>query len=81
VAFKFPHQQSYHLGVVDTAAALSSWSAINGASIAVVNNTASLSTALPNSLQLLVPEGKTGAVGVQNSGFFGIVNRSTGTSF
>ncbi|KAF8589136.1 glycoside hydrolase family 51 protein [Ramaria rubella] len=58
----------------NTAAALTPWSAVNGASIAVVNNTTALSTALPNSLQLTVPAGATGAVGVQNSGFLNGIN-------
>ncbi|GJJ10699.1 hypothetical protein Clacol_004926 [Clathrus columnatus] len=56
----------------NTSAALNAWSAINsGASIAVVDNTPSLSEALPNSLQLTVPKGATGSVGVQNSGYSG----------
>lgn len=58
--------------VTDTVAALNSWSAVNGASIAVVDNTEALSDALPNSMQLTVPEGATGAVGLRNSGFFGM---------
>ena len=62
--------------VTDTAAALNPWSAINGASIAVVNDTEALSDVLPNSLQLTVPGGITGPVGVQNTGFFGMFNWS-----
>ncbi|KAF8508252.1 glycoside hydrolase [Hysterangium stoloniferum] len=61
----------------NTTAALASWGAINSAQIAVVNNTTPVSPALPNSLQLTIPTGAPGPVGVQNSGFFGInVNAS-----
>ncbi|KIJ30509.1 glycoside hydrolase family 51 protein, partial [Sphaerobolus stellatus SS14] len=61
----------------NTAAALNAWSAVNGASIAVISNTTPVSTALPNSLQVTIPTGVTGAVGVQNAGFSGInVNAS-----
>jgi len=61
----------------DTGAALSSWSPVNGARIAIVENTTPLSDALPNSMQLTVPTGSTGSVGVQNSGFSGMSNQST----
>ncbi|TDL19640.1 alfa-L-arabinofuranosidase precursor [Rickenella mellea] len=61
----------------NTAAALNAWSTVNGASIVVVNNTASLSSALPNSLKVAIPATATGPIGVSNSGFFGInVNAS-----
>ena len=54
-----------------TSAALSAWSAVNGASIEVVNSTSPLSEALPNSLQVDIPSGRMGSVGVANSGYFG----------
>ncbi|PPR04586.1 hypothetical protein CVT24_012014 [Panaeolus cyanescens] len=55
-----------------TSAALSNWAAINGASISVIADTPALSSALPNSLSLVIPSGKTGPVGFSNSGFSGI---------
>ncbi|KAF9051818.1 glycoside hydrolase family 51 protein [Panaeolus papilionaceus] len=55
-----------------TSAALSNWAAINGATISVNADTPALSSALPNSLRLVVPSGKTGGVGFSNSGFSGI---------
>ncbi|GJJ10558.1 hypothetical protein Clacol_004785 [Clathrus columnatus] len=63
----------------NTTDALNAWSAVNGASIAVVDNTPSLSKALPNSLQLTVPEDATGPVGAQNNGYFGINVQSSWT--
>ncbi|KAI0037106.1 arabinofuranosidase [Vararia minispora EC-137] len=54
-----------------TTQALNSWSAIGGALIEVVADTIPLSSALPNSLQVLIPEG-AGEVGVENSGYYGI---------
>lgn len=54
-----------------TSAALTAWSAVNSASIEVVNYTSPLSEALPNSLQVNIPSGKMGPVGVANSGYFG----------
>ncbi|KAG7091743.1 hypothetical protein E1B28_008144 [Marasmius oreades] len=52
--------------------ALNAWSAVNGAQISVVADTTPLSSAIPNSLNVVVPTGRTGAVGVSNSGYFGI---------
>ncbi|CAE6481323.1 unnamed protein product [Rhizoctonia solani] len=55
-----------------TSAALTAWSAYQGATIDVTNSTAGVSAALPNSLQVTVPAGATGSVGFQNSGYWGI---------
>ena len=54
-----------------TSSALKAWSAVNGAQISVVSNTSPLSSALPNSLQIVVPKGSSGAVGAANTGFWG----------
>ncbi|KAL5498500.1 hypothetical protein ACEPAH_1853 [Sanghuangporus vaninii] len=55
-----------------SSSSLVAWSAVNGAQISVVNSTAPLSSALPNSLQVQIPTGSSGPVGVANSGYFGI---------
>ncbi|KAK1225942.1 hypothetical protein PQX77_011098 [Marasmius sp. AFHP31] len=57
---------------IGTSQSLTAWSAVNGAQISVVNDGAPLSSALPNSLNLVVPGGKSGGVGVRNSGWWGI---------
>ncbi|KAH8110298.1 glycoside hydrolase [Phellopilus nigrolimitatus] len=63
--------------VPGTSGSLTAWSAVKGAQISVVNSTSPLSSALPNSLQVQIPSGSSGAVGVANSGYFGInVNQS-----
>ncbi|TFY60379.1 hypothetical protein EVG20_g7441 [Dentipellis fragilis] len=60
----------------NTAAALTAWHPIN-ANIAVVADSKPLSSALPNALQVTVPSGASGQVGVGNEGFWGInVNAS-----
>lgn len=46
---------------------------MNGAEIEVVNNTAPLSSALPNSLQVTVPNKAVGPVGVANEGYYGMI--------
>ncbi|KAJ7698743.1 alfa-L-arabinofuranosidase precursor [Mycena rosella] len=56
----------------NTAAALNAWHSINGAALSVVADTVPVSSALPNSLQLTIPAGRTGPVGVGNEGYFGI---------
>ncbi|KAI0088820.1 glycoside hydrolase family 51 protein [Irpex rosettiformis] len=56
----------------NTAAALNAWSAVNGAQLAVISDARPVSSALPNSLQVNFPTGKSGAVGFSNSGFWGI---------
>ncbi|KAF8159380.1 alfa-L-arabinofuranosidase precursor [Crassisporium funariophilum] len=55
-----------------TSAALNAWQAVNGATISVIKETSPVSSALPNALQVTVPSGKTGPVGVSNTGFTGI---------
>ncbi|TDL19641.1 glycoside hydrolase family 51 protein [Rickenella mellea] len=57
-----------------TSAALYAWSAFGGTTLTVVDNTvtSSLSTALPNSLQVQVATNAAGQIGVSNSGYFGI---------
>ena len=54
-----------------TSAALAAWTSVGGSQISVVNNTGPVSTALPNSLQIVVPTGTSGAVGAANTGFWG----------
>ena len=54
-----------------TSAALTAWSAVGGAQISVTSGTTPLSSSLPNSLQVTIPSGSSGSVGVANSGYFG----------
>ncbi|KAJ7723395.1 alfa-L-arabinofuranosidase precursor [Mycena metata] len=56
----------------NTAAALNAWHSVNGATLNVVADTIPVSSALPNSLQVTVPAGTVGHVGVGNEGYFGI---------
>ncbi|KAJ7089351.1 alfa-L-arabinofuranosidase precursor [Mycena belliarum] len=56
----------------NTAAALNAWHSINGASLSVLADPIPVSSALPNSLQVTIPTGITGPVGVGNEGYFGI---------
>lgn len=62
-----------------TSAALNAWSAVGGASIAVVADPKPVSNSLPNSLQLTIPAGSSGSPGFSNSGFWGIKVDSTWT--
>ncbi|KAK7046838.1 putative alpha-L-arabinofuranosidase A [Favolaschia claudopus] len=55
-----------------TTAALNAWHSINGAAPSVVADILPVSSALPNSLQVTIPAGSTGPVGVGNEGYFGI---------
>ncbi|EPS96452.1 hypothetical protein FOMPIDRAFT_47951 [Fomitopsis schrenkii] len=54
------------------ASALDPWDAVNGATLEVIADTTPVSSALPNSLQVSIPSGASGAVGVSNSGYWGI---------
>ena len=54
-----------------SSSALTAWSALGGASIAVVADSKPVSNSLPNSLQFTIPAGTTGAPGFSNSGFWG----------
>ncbi|KAI0826446.1 glycoside hydrolase family 51 protein [Irpex lacteus] len=56
----------------NTSGALNAWSAVNGAQLTVIADPKPVSNALPNSLQVTFPTGKSGAVGFSNSGFWGI---------
>lgn len=56
----------------DATNALVAWSALNNANISVVADPKPLSAALPNSLQLSVPKGTSGQVGVSNAGYWGL---------
>lgn len=55
-----------------TSAALYAWHTEGSASIAVVNDTAPVSRALPNSLSLTVGASASGSVGFSNEGYWGI---------
>ena len=55
-----------------TSAALNAWSALNGGEISVVADSKPVSSALPNSLQFVVPSGSSGVVGFVNSGYYGM---------
>ncbi|KAJ6578603.1 glycoside hydrolase family 51 protein [Mycena sp. CBHHK59/15] len=63
-----------------TSAALNAWHSINGAALTVVADSVPLSSALPNALQLTIPAGRTGAVGVGNEGYWG-VNVVSGSTY
>ncbi|EIM81159.1 glycoside hydrolase [Stereum hirsutum FP-91666 SS1] len=53
------------------------WHSVNGAELEVIADSSPVSSSLPNSLQVTIPAGATGAVGVGNEGYFGInVNSS-----
>ncbi|KAJ7484526.1 glycoside hydrolase family 51 protein [Mycena latifolia] len=56
----------------NTTAALNAWHPINEASLSVVADIVPVSSALPNSLQVIIPAGRTGPVGVGNEGYWGI---------
>lgn len=60
---------------LDTAAALSAWVPINGASIDVIADPIPLSNALPNSLEFTIPSGTSGRVGFSNEGYWGETDR------
>ncbi|KAF5389330.1 hypothetical protein D9757_003420 [Collybiopsis confluens] len=63
--------------VSNQAAALSSWSAVNGAQLKVIAEIVPVSAALPNALSVTIPQGASGQVGFANAGYFGIkVNAS-----
>jgi alpha-L-arabinofuranosidase len=52
-------------------AALDAWSAVGDATLTVVADDTPVSSALPNSVQVVVPEGASGPVGLANEGYFG----------
>ncbi|KIJ61497.1 glycoside hydrolase family 51 protein [Hydnomerulius pinastri MD-312] len=56
----------------DTTAALYAWSAVNGGEISVIADPSPVSSALPNSLQLTIPQGTSGQVGFGNEGYYGM---------
>ncbi|KIK93171.1 glycoside hydrolase family 51 protein [Paxillus rubicundulus Ve08.2h10] len=56
----------------NTTAALYAWNTINGAGINVIADPSPVSSALPNSLQLTIPEGASGSIGFGNEGYYGI---------
>ncbi|GBE87654.1 Probable alpha-L-arabinofuranosidase [Sparassis crispa] len=61
----------------NTTTALEPWQSINSAVLNVIADSAPVSSALPNSLQLTIPAGVSGAVGFANPGYWGInVNSS-----
>ncbi|KIP05651.1 glycoside hydrolase family 51 protein [Phlebiopsis gigantea 11061_1 CR5-6] len=62
-----------------TSDALTAWSALGGASIAVVSDPKPVSDSLPNSLQFTIPAGTTSSPGFSNSGYWGIKVDSTWT--
>ncbi|KAJ7512579.1 alfa-L-arabinofuranosidase precursor [Mycena galericulata] len=56
----------------NTTDALNAWHSVNGAVLNVVADPVPVSSALPNSLQVTIPRGTTGQVGVGNEGYWGI---------
>lgn len=61
---------SHHFPL-DTSAALTAWHALSNAQLTVIADSHPVSNSLPNSLQLTVPSGSSGAVGFTNEGFWG----------
>ncbi|KAG6876117.1 hypothetical protein C0992_000913 [Termitomyces sp. T32_za158] len=55
-----------------TNAALNAWQAVNGATLSVIAERTPVSSALPNALHVVIPNGRNGAVGFANTGYFGI---------
>ncbi|KEP51093.1 alpha-L-arabinofuranosidase A [Rhizoctonia solani 123E] len=55
-----------------TSGALYAWHTVGSASIAVVSNTAPVSSALPNSLSLTIGANVSGSAGFSNEGYWGI---------
>ncbi|KAL1740220.1 glycoside hydrolase superfamily [Schizophyllum fasciatum] len=51
---------------------LVAWGTVGNASISVITGDQPVSSALPNSLELKIPNDATGAVGVSNEGYWGI---------
>ncbi|KAL1732387.1 glycoside hydrolase superfamily, partial [Schizophyllum commune] len=57
---------------------LTAWGTVGSANISVIADDQPVSSSLPNSLELVVPDGATGAVGFSNEGYWGIkVTEST----
>ncbi|KAG6837456.1 hypothetical protein H0H93_008999 [Arthromyces matolae] len=65
---------------VGTTAALNAWQSIDGATISVIAETTPVSSALPNALHVVIPSGRTGAIGFANTGYFGI-KVTSGTTY
>ncbi|PCH45069.1 glycoside hydrolase family 51 protein [Wolfiporia cocos MD-104 SS10] len=57
--------------------AVEPWVSINGANIAVIEETHPVSSALPNSLQFIVPSYATGPIGFSNEGGLGLLEYLT----
>ncbi|KAL1724264.1 glycoside hydrolase superfamily [Schizophyllum commune] len=57
---------------------LTAWGTVGSANISVIADDQPVSSSLPNSLELVIPDGATGAVGFSNEGYWGIkVTEST----
>ncbi|KAI4521773.1 glycoside hydrolase [Schizophyllum commune Loenen D] len=57
---------------------LTAWGTVGSGNISVIADDQPVSSSLPNSLELVVPDGATGAVGFSNEGYWGIkVTEST----
>lgn len=72
--------RAFQLVSPGTSGALSSWSAVNGATISVVRESTPISNALPNALHVVIPSGRSGGVGFANAGFSGI-GVTSGTTY
>ncbi|TFK48849.1 glycoside hydrolase family 51 protein [Heliocybe sulcata] len=68
----FLQNRAFQLVTPGNASALYAWHSIGGSSIAVIADPVPVSSALPNSLQLTIPSGASGAVGFGNEGYWGI---------
>ncbi|KAL1759357.1 alpha-L-arabinofuranosidase C-terminus-domain-containing protein, partial [Schizophyllum commune] len=51
---------------------LTAWGTVGSVNISVIADDQPVSSSLPNSLELVVPDGATGAVGFSNEGYWGI---------
>ncbi|EAU81465.2 alpha-L-arabinofuranosidase A [Coprinopsis cinerea okayama7 len=63
-----------------TAASLTGWQALNGATIRVIRESTPVSSRLPNALQVVFPRGRPGAAGFANTGYAGI-KITSGTTY
>ncbi|KAF8999332.1 glycoside hydrolase superfamily [Cyathus striatus] len=89
--FTFPRENTNFIQVLlnrafqqvtpNTTEALAGWQPIGGGQIRVVADPTPLSTALPNCLELVVPNGKIAPVGFGNAGYFNTMKVDTTVTY
>ncbi|KAG2003346.1 alpha-L-arabinofuranosidase A [Coprinopsis cinerea AmutBmut pab1-1] len=72
--------RAFQLTTPGTAASLTGWQALNGATIRVIRESTPVSSRLPNALQVVFPRGRPGAAGFANTGYAGI-KITSGTTY